>query len=389
MIMKLASLVIGLEVFCMIQLQAQIANQDSNVSDNIAFTVEVTNSYVNTGQLSAQIHLQQGIPSFIAATMDDTNYQNDAMWQDYTGTNIVIDIGSNEGWHEIWIGLKGFAPDSPATWQWKRLKLDTTPPQIVITNPVITTVDKPIIQLQGYSPEALGSLTCDLSNAVNVITNQLVEIVGEAYNTNTWEFTTNYFQAYDMPLTSGLNQITIHARDMAGNTTVTNFSFTLDYSSKTNPPTVQLLWPLDGMEIVGNDIVCRGYVNDDTATVTVQLVDAKGATNSVGSLVGRDGIFYAGNLTLADGTNYLSYTATDAAGNVTTTNITVSTSDVGLTLDPVVAGQTLVTGTISDSSYMVYVNGVKATNNGIGRWSAIIKPIGVGGGSVVVNAIKN
>ena len=46
------------------------------------------------------------------------------------------------------------------------------------------------------------------------------------------------------------------------------------------------------------------------------------------------------------------------------TNIVVSTSSLGLTLDPVVAGQALVTGTIDNTNYTVYVNGVVATNNG-------------------------
>ena len=47
-------------------------------------------------------------------------------------------------------------------------------------------------------------------------------------------------------LTNGLNTITLHATDMAGNVTVTNFSLTLDYSSRTNPPLVNLYWPQNG-----------------------------------------------------------------------------------------------------------------------------------------------
>ena len=60
------------------------------------------------------------------------------------------------------------------------------------------------------------------------------------------DFTTNYFECLDVPLTNGLNVITIHATDLAGDTTTTNFNFTLDYSSKTNPPVVQITWPQDG-----------------------------------------------------------------------------------------------------------------------------------------------
>ena len=73
----------------------------------------------------------------------------------------------------------------------------------------------------------------------------------------------------------------------------------------------------------------------------------------------------------------------------TTTNIIIRASDLGLTLDRVIAGQALVTGTIDDDRYTVYVNGVQATNDGYGKWSATITPIGISGGAVVVNAIQS
>ena len=201
------------------------------------------------------------------------------------------------------------------------------------------------------------------------------------------EFATNYFQCYDAPLTNGVNSFTFHATDLAGNVTTFAASVTLDDSGKTNPPVVQLIWPQDGMQIVGSNIVCRGQVSDQTVNVSVQLVDANGTTNNAGSLVGRDGVFYSDNLTLPPGTNYLSYTMTDAKGNFTNVSITVTTSDMGLTLDSVVAGQSVVTGTIDDTNYTVYVNGVQASLTN-GSWTAQIAPIGVSGGAVVVNAIQ-
>ena len=351
--------------------------------------IEVANNYVNVSSAPAQLDVS-GSPCYMAISVDDTNYSADANWQTYNSSNVTVNLGLTEGWHDVWIGLRGHGDDpSSAVWWYKRLKLDFTPPLLVITNPANATVDVPVIQLQGFSPESLQSISYDITDASGLTTNQLMMVEGEDYSTNTWEFTTNSFQAFDVPLTNGVNVITIHATDLAGNVTTTNFSFTLDYSGKTNPPDIQLLWPLSGAEICGSNIVCRGQVNDSTATVSVQLVDANGNTNSVGSLVGRDGVFYGGNLTLAAGTNQLLYTVTDAAGNVATTNITVVTSDLGLTLEPVIAGQTLVTGTIDDDSYTVYVNGIAATNNGDGTWSATISPIGVGGGAVVVNATKD
>jgi len=45
----------------------------------------------------------------------------------------------------------------------------------------------------------------------------------------------NTFQAFDLLLTNGLNTVTLHATDLAGNVMTTNFSFTLDYATATNP----------------------------------------------------------------------------------------------------------------------------------------------------------
>jgi len=260
---------------------------------------------------------------------------------------------------------------------------------LVITSPTNDVVTQPWIQLEGYSSEPLSLLRYDISNAAGTASNQVVAVTGQDYNTTTFEYTTTYFHASGVSLTNGLNVVTLHATDYAGNTTIQTANFTLNYSSKTNPPVVQLLWPQNGLEICGSAIVCRGWVDDDTATVTVQLVDANGQTNRVGALVGCDGIFYANSLTLASGSNYLSYTVTDAAGNVATTNITVSTSDLELTIDPVSPGQSLVTGTIGGTNYAVEVNGVSGVNNGDGTWAATMTPIGIGGGAVVVNAAQN
>ena len=350
--------------------------------------IEVTNNFVNSP--SVPVHLAvSGSPYYAAVLVDDTNFSN-AAWNTYSSPEMTVNLGLTQGWHDVRIGLRGHADDATnAVWQWQRVKLDYTPPQLVITNPAGTLVDKPVIQLQGYCSKALIGITYDLSNAAGTVTGQPVLVEGQDYSTNTWEYTTNYFQAYDVPLTNGVNAIALHATDLAGNSTTAHFSFTVDYSGKTNAPAVNLLWPQAGMEIIGSNIVCRGWVSDDTATVTVQLVDANGNASTVGSLVGRDGNFYAGNLTLAAGTNWLTYTVVDAAGNRATTNITFSTSDLGLTLNTVAAGQSVVTGTIDDSSYTVYVNGVQATNDEFGNWSATIAPIGIGGGAVVVNAIQN
>ena len=214
-------------------------NLDPNV---IYFSLVVTNNYVNTMNAAVQLDITGGSPGFVAVSVDDTNYANDADWQVYTGNNLTANLGSSTGWHDVWVGLKGPAANAAVTWQWEHLNL-TVPPVLAITNPVTGVVNEPMIQIYGYCQESLSSINYDISNAIGVVTCQPAEITDRYYDTNIWSFTTNYFECLDVPLTNGLNTITIHATDLAGDTTTTNFNFTLDYSSKTNPPIMQITWP--------------------------------------------------------------------------------------------------------------------------------------------------
>jgi hypothetical protein len=209
----------------------------------------------------------------MAVSVDDTNFAADANWQPYPGSNLSVSLGSIEGWHSVWIGLRGLPANATQTWQCQRIKLLLTPPVVVITAPTNNTVDQPIMQLQGYCPEALSAISYDLSNAAGVVTNQQILVLDQYYDTNTWEFTTNTFQGFDVLLTNGVNALTIYATDLAGNVTATNFNFTLDYSDKTNPPAVNLYWPQDQTLICNSNYTWRGWISDPTATVMAQMVD--------------------------------------------------------------------------------------------------------------------
>ena len=175
--------------------------------------------------------------------------------------------------------------------------------------------------MQGYSPEALSAISCDVSNADGVFSDQMILVLDQFYNTNTFEFTTNTFQGFDLDLANGVNTITVHATDLAGNVTTTNFNFTL--ASDTVAPVVQLWWPEDGAQLCGDTFTWRGLVDDPTATLTA-TVDGGGTTTTVAGLVERDGKFWFEDLPLAAGTSSLTLTAVDHWGNMTTTTISVT-----------------------------------------------------------------
>jgi len=359
-------------------------------SNNITPTVfiytglEVPNNYVSTTTPAVQLDVA-GTPYYVATLIDDNNFSN-AVWNTYSGSTVTVNLGSVQGWHEVWIGLRAHADDpTSAVWQRKRLKLDWTPPALFITNPTNTTVDIPMIQLQGFSPEALSSISYDLSNAAGTVSNQQVLVLNQYYDTTTWEYTTNTFQAFDVVLTNGVNTFTFHAADLAGNTTTANYSITLDYSAKTNPPSVQVTWPQNGTQVSGNSFTVDGQVADATIAVAATITDNNGNTNTLNGLVERSGKFWVENLPLNSGTNTVTLNVTDAVGNSITNSFNVVQSAVSLTVDAVGDPQQLwqptvnLTGTISDASYAVWVNGVKGTNNGNGTWSASNVPVNDGG----------
>jgi hypothetical protein len=251
-----------------------------------------------------------------------------------------------------------------------------------ITNPPSSTVSVPMIQLQGWADEPLSQLTFAVSNALGVVSNQTGYVIDQFYDTNQLAFTTNYFQCYDINLTNGLNTVTVHATDMAGNVTATNFNFTLDYSGATNP-IIQLTWPADGMQLCQSNFTLRGWTEDSSAQVTAQIVDTNGCTNVVIGDVERTGVLWAENIPLHEGTNLLTLMVTNSAGFSSETNISLVKNDMTLSLNSIDGDLWLPTvnasGSISDTSAAVWVNGVQGINNGNGTWSATNVPISSSG----------
>ena len=365
-------------------LESYLGGTEPNV---IRFSVTATNHYAKASPAAVQLEIIGGVPFYEALLVDSTNSAG-ATWNVWTSTNLSVNLGPAEGWHDVWVGLRGFSASSHQTWQWKRLKLDRTPPQLSLLSPAAGVVTQPTIQLVGSCPEALSTIWYDLSNTTGLQPNQQVLILDQYHNTNTWEFTTNTFQAFDVKLADGTNLITLHATDLAGNQTMTNFTFILNYSNKTNPPAMHLTWPQDGVEIGASSFTLHGWTDDPTATVRAQVTGTNGVPRTFFGLVERTGKLWVDNIRLIGGTNVVALTLTDAVGNSSSTNISLVQGAVRVTMNPVTPASQLwqpavnVTGTISDPSYAVWVNGRKASNPGNGTWAATNVPVTQGGAAV-------
>jgi hypothetical protein len=94
-------------------------------SNNITPTVftytglEVPNNYVSSSQPAVQLDVA-GTPYYVATLIDDNNFSN-AIWNTYSGSIVTVNLGSVQGWHEVWIGLRGHADEASV----RRLAMET------------------------------------------------------------------------------------------------------------------------------------------------------------------------------------------------------------------------------------------------------------------------
>ena len=199
--------------------------------------IEVANIYVRSFSVPAQLDVT-GYPYYVAVAVDDANYKNDATWNVFSSTNMTVNLGQTQGWRDVWVGLRGHADDpAHAVWQEVQVNLDLTPLVLAITNLAVVddavTVAKPYLQVQGFANKDLDSLSYAISNSTGIVTGQDVSVVDQMLDTNAVDYSTNFFQAYDVPLALGDNIITLRVTDRTGRTMTTNFDAVLDYSVAT------------------------------------------------------------------------------------------------------------------------------------------------------------
>ena len=84
------------------------------------------------------------------------------------------------------------------------------------------------------------------------------------------------------------------------------------------------------MQLCGNSFTLRGTVDDPTAVVVASIMDTNGNTTTISGEVERNGVLWAENLPLAEGTNWLTLSVTNAAGFSSATNISVVKNDMTL-----------------------------------------------------------
>lgn len=239
-------------------------------------------------------------------------------------------------------------PDDPTWGQILRLKvLEKTKPTVNVTSPsqgsTITNA-QPAIQFtvsdagSGVNPNAV-YVKVDSEDPVAV-----VPVMDGATGTGTYTPAT--------PLDDGAHTIIVYGTDYDGNQ---SDQVTVNFTIDTTPPSLNITAPADNLVTNSATLMVTGTTNDATSSpVTVQI---QVGSQSYNPTVGGDGAF-SQQVTLAEGANTITITATDAAGKQSqvTRHVTLDTagpeiSNPTLTPNPVDGGLTVtVTVTIVDDA---------------------------------------
>ena len=145
-------------------------------------------------------------------------------------------------------------------------------------------------------------------------------------------------------LSDGSHTVTITVSDNDGNAATAKST---TYKVDTVPPTLNITAPANALVTNTASLVVRGTTND-TASSPVTVKITLGGADQGTITVGTDGSF-SKTLTLADGSNTIVITATDAAGKASTVTrtVTLDTSkpvvkSASITPNPVDAGASMV-----------------------------------------------
>ena len=190
---------------------------------------------------------------------------------------------------------------------------DVEKPTIAITSPTTNTS-----YATSNSSVSLGGSASDDKGVTRVSWENNRGGGGVASGTTSW-------QTSAIQLTAGINVITVTAEDANGNVAKDTLSVTANLPD-TTPPAVVITGPKPDAyyAVESSNIILSGTAADGTAVTSVSWSNDRGGSGTAGGTT-----TWTVNLTLLEGPNVITVTATDAAGNQGSTSqvITFATAD--------------------------------------------------------------
>jgi hypothetical protein len=322
------------------------------------FTAQATDSAGNAGQPSAPLAviLDTVAPSVAISTpLDGTNLNTPVITISGSiddpaalvtvnglpainsgGVWMLVGFTLQEGTNTLLVEARDPAGNKGSTSA--TVVLDTIPPVVAITAPVDGLYTNIVqVTVSGTVNEEVTSVTV---NGTSATLN-----AGSTPVANT-TFTTT------LTLVEGINSIVVTAVDKAGNTGTATINVTLD----TIAPQIAVIGPADGALLNNGQITFGGSAAEPVTQVTVNGIAAQAGSNGG----------YTLPVTLVEGSNTLIVTATDRAGNRSTSTITVNLDSIAPSaplLNPIVTPTRFATTTVSGQAEANST--VKLFNNGV------------------------
>lgn len=166
--------------------------------NKILFSLSVPNQYVDTTSVNVGIIILGGTPANIAVLVDSTNFSG-ATWTSYSSSNITVTLPTNQGPHDVWVGLRGLPSDAQQTWDETTLVLDSAAPTISITSPANA------VSFSAARVNVSGNFAA--AGIQQITVNGILAFING----------TNY-EARNVPLTGGSNSIAAVISDLNGHT---------------------------------------------------------------------------------------------------------------------------------------------------------------------------
>jgi len=236
----------------------------------------------------------------------------------WTASGIVLQFGTN-----VLTVTARDAAGNTATDSLTVTLTDTTQPSVTITTPTASatyTTSNPLLTLGGTASDNVGVTQVTWANNRGGS--------GTASGTTSWT-------ASGIVLQLGSNVLTVTARDAAGNTRTDSLTVTLTDATS---PTVTITAPTaDPTFNVSTPLLTLGGTASDNVGVTqVTWANNRGGSGTASGTTS----WTASGIVLQLGTNVLTVTARDAAGNTATDSLTVTRTSFAFTDDPLSAQST-------------------------------------------------
>jgi Putative Ig domain/Glucodextranase, domain B len=236
------------------------------------------------------------------------------------------------------------------TFSWNVAAGDTTAPTISIAAPTTSTTwatSSATLNVSGTAADAVSVTQVSWSNDRGGS--------GVATGTTSWSIT-------GVTLQSGANVITVTARDAAHNTSIDSLTVTYT-AADTTAPAVSITTPTSGATFTTSTtpFTVGGTASDAVGVTQVTWANSRGGS---GTAIGTTS-WSASGITLLGGSNVITITARDAAGNSSTDTLTVTYSALDTTAPVATITTPTLTSTFTASTTPLTVGGTASDAVGV------------------------